>query len=103
LITQDSEQQNGARAFLSWMMRIGEQSLFTETFGILPSQKRALRLWDDQTYASFAQNMLTTAEVIPDAQRSSTAALALQESLAAVLKGIPARSAADEALAKLSK
>lgn len=103
LVTQDVDHQNESRAFLSWMMRIGEQSLFTEALGILPSQKRALRLWDDQTYASFAQTMLTTAVVIPDTQRSNTAALALQESLAAVLKGIPARSAADEAVAKLSK
>lgn len=103
LIAQDSDHQNGARAFLSWMMQIGEQGVFTEALGILPSQKRALRLWDDQTYASFAQTLLAAAEVIPDTQRSNSAAVALAESLAAVLTGTPARSAADEALAKLSE
>lgn len=103
LVTQDADHQARSRAFLSWMMRISEQSLFTEALGILPSQKRALRLWDDQDYAGFAQEIMPYAQVIPDTQRGNSAAAALQGSLVAVLQGTPAEVAADAALQKLGK
>jgi ABC-type glycerol-3-phosphate transport system substrate-binding protein len=101
LTTPDPDRQSRARAFLSWMMRISEQSLFTEAYGILPSQKRALRLWEDQDYAQFAQGLIAAADLIPDAQRTGSAANALQEGLTMVLQGMPAETAADAALARL--
>ncbi|MBI5957570.1 MAG: extracellular solute-binding protein [Chloroflexi bacterium] len=103
LTTQDPDRQTRARAFLSWMMRISEQSLFSEAFGILPSQKRALRLWEDQDYAQFAQGLVAAAELIPDTQRTGGAAEALQTGLAAVLEGASAETAADAALGQLGQ
>lgn len=101
LTTQDPDRQTRARALLSWMMRISEQSLFTEAYGILPSQKRALRLWDDQDYAQFTQELITSAELIPDSQRTGSAFAALQTGFTAVLDGASAETAADAALGKL--
>jgi hypothetical protein len=83
------------------MMRISQQSLFTEALGVLPSQQRALQLWDDQAYADFVQDLVPSAQVIPAAQRNNNAAAILQESIASVLGGTPPDVAADAALEKL--
>ncbi len=98
--TQDPERYQRVSAFLAWMMRVGQQSLFTEAFGMLPSQTRALRLWDDREYAQFAQDLLATAILVPEAQRNNNASLALQEALVAVLEGTAPDIAADNALAR---
>jgi len=100
LTTQDPDRQQRARAFLSWIMRVSQQSLFTEALGVLPSQQRALRLWDDKTYADFAQDLIPSAQIIPAAQRNNNAAAALQESLTNVLNGTPPEAAAEAALEK---
>jgi ABC-type glycerol-3-phosphate transport system substrate-binding protein len=100
--TNDPDRQQQALVFLSWMMRISQQSTFTEAFGILPSQARALRLWSDETYAAFARTLIESGHVFPVAQRNSSAALALQASLADVLGGASADAAADAALAALA-
>jgi ABC-type glycerol-3-phosphate transport system substrate-binding protein len=101
--TNDPDRQQQALVFLSWMMRISQQSSYTEAFGILPSQQRALRLWNDEQYAQFAQNLIASAQIIPLAQRNNNAALALQTSLADVLGGTAADTAADAALAMLAE
>ncbi|MBN2303819.1 MAG: extracellular solute-binding protein [Anaerolineae bacterium] len=101
LTTQDPDRQRQAIAFLSWMMRVSQHSLFTEAMNILPSQSRALLLWDDAAYAEFAGDLITHAVVLPTSQRSSSAAQALQDSVVAVLEGTPADTAADSALAQL--
>jgi ABC-type glycerol-3-phosphate transport system substrate-binding protein len=101
--TNDPDRQQQALVFLSWMMRISQQSSYTEAFGILPSQQRALRLWNDEQYAQFAQNLVASAQIIPLAQRNNNAALALQTSFADVIGGTPADTAADAALAMLAE
>lgn len=98
LTTRDPDRQDQARAFLSWMMRVGEHAAFSEAMGILPSQDRALRLWDNQDYATFAQTMITEAQEIPSAQGNNRAAAALQASVAAVLGGVSAQDAAEDAI-----
>lgn len=100
--TNDPDRQRQALVFLSWMMRISQQSSYTEAFGILPSQQRALRLWNDEEYAQFAQTLIASAQIIPLAQRNSNAALALQAGFADVLGGTTADTAADAALAMLA-
>ena len=102
LTTSDPDRQNQARAFLSWMMRVSQQSAFSETYGYLPTAQRALQLWDDQSYASFAQSLLTNMVQVPDSQRSNSAAAALQAGFTAVMDGTPAETAADEALQLLT-
>jgi len=98
--THNPEHRQRANVALAWMMRIGEQSLFTEAVGLLPTQTRALRLWDDRAYADFAQDLLTTAVLIPESQRNNSAALALQEALLAVLEGEAPDEAAETVLAR---
>ena len=101
--TNDPDRQQQAFVFLSWMMRISQQSSYTEAFGVLPSQHRALRLWNDETYAEFAQTLIASAQIIPLAQRNNNASLALQTGLADVLGGASAETAADAALALLAE
>jgi ABC-type glycerol-3-phosphate transport system substrate-binding protein len=101
--TNDPDRQQQALVFLSWMMRISQQSSYTEAFGILPSQHRALRLWNDEQYAEFARTLIASVQIIPLAQRNNNAALALQSSLADVLSGTSAETAADAALAMLAE
>lgn len=100
--TQNPERHQRVSAFLAWMMRVGQHSLFTEAFGLLPSQTRALRLWDDREYAEFAQDLLATAILVPEAQRNNSASLALQEALIDVLEGAAPETAADNALARFN-
>jgi ABC-type glycerol-3-phosphate transport system substrate-binding protein len=101
--TNDPDRQQQALVFLSWMMRISQQSSYTEAFGVLPSQHRALRLWNDEQYAEFAQMLIAAGQLIPLSQRNNNAALALQSGLADVLNGATADTAADAALAMLAE
>lgn len=87
LTTQDPDEQAQARAFLSWMMRISQQSEFTEALGVIPSQERALRLWSDTRYASFTEQMLAQGVFVSNAVRNSSIAVNLQAGFAAVLQG----------------
>jgi maltose-binding protein MalE len=100
--TQDAGRQDQARAFLSWMMRVSQQSLLTEALGVVPSQQRALRLWDDESYAQFAQDLVPHGRVLPTAYRTGRAAQALQESFIAVINGTPAAEAAQIAISHLA-
>ena len=72
--------------------------LASEALGVLPSTQQALRLWSDQTYATFAQRLIAHGQVLPSSQGTATV---LQESLAAVLAGVSAETAANEALTQL--
>lgn len=103
LTTQNPDQQQQALAFLSWMMRISQQSAFTEAFGILPSQPRALRLWENETYADFAQELLGTEVVFVEERRNNAAAVALREAVSAVLRGSSPESAAEDAIRSLAE
>ncbi len=99
--TPNPDHQRQALAFLSWMMRVSHQSAFSEAFGVLPSQVRALRLWEDRAYADFARALITTAIVFPEVRRNNVAAIALQNAVADVIKGVPPQTALDEALASV--
>lgn len=103
LTTQNPDHQQRALAFLSWMMRISQQSSFTEAYGLLPSQVRALRLWENVTYADFASGLLAGRVVFADERRNNAAATALQEAVADVLRGTSPEIAADKALARLGR
>jgi ABC-type glycerol-3-phosphate transport system substrate-binding protein len=102
LTTHDPDRQEQTRTFISWMMRASQQSIYTEALGILPSQLRALETWDDTVYASFAQDLIPRSYVIRNTERSNSAAIALQNSLANVLKGMSAEDATDTALEALT-
>jgi ABC-type glycerol-3-phosphate transport system substrate-binding protein len=99
--THNPDRQQRALAFLAWMMRVGQQSAFTEAFGVVPSQGRAIRLWNDEVYADFVQMLVETAVVFPEERRNNAAAAALQAAVAAVLKGASPEVAATDALSSL--
>lgn len=100
LVTPDADRQDRARAFFSWMMRASQQAALTEALNEVPSQTRALSLWDNQPYATFAAEMIPSGRIILPELRSS-AAVALQVAFADVLDGVAPGQAADEALADL--
>lgn len=100
LTTRDPDHQQQARVFLSWMMRINQQSIYTEALGTLPSQSRALRLWEDEAYAEFVQTIVPVG-VMPGPEHSNQAARALQKAVADVLRGASADVALDSALSEL--
>lgn len=102
LVTHDPDRQDRARAFLSWMMRVSQQAALTEALGVVPSQARALALWQNQTYAQFAAGLFPGGQIVAGGQRSSAAA-ALQASFADVLDGMAPEQAADEAIASLDE
>ncbi|MCZ2097067.1 MAG: extracellular solute-binding protein [Anaerolineae bacterium] len=102
LVTHDADRQDRARAFLSWMMRVSQQAALTEALGVVPSQTRALALWQNQTYAQFATGLFPSGQIVAGVQRNSAAA-ALQASFADVLEGIAPEQAADEAIASLAE
>ncbi len=99
--TQNPDRQQRALAFLAWMMRVGQQGAFSEALGVVPSQVRALALWDDAAYADFAQALITTAIVFPEERRNNAAATALQRAISVVLRGASPDVAANDALASL--
>lgn len=100
LVTHDPDRQDRARAFFSWMMRASQQAALTEALHIIPSQARALELWQDQTYAAFAAEVIGSGRIVVSELRSPAAA-ALQEAFADVLRGMSPVQAADDAIASL--
>jgi hypothetical protein len=60
-------------------------------------------LWDNAAYATFAESLITDGQIISHAERSNSAAIALQEGLAAVLSGTTAEDAADIALSRFTQ
>lgn len=100
LVTHDPDRQDRARAFFSWMMRASQQAALTEALCVIPSQARALDLWQDRPYAEFAAEVMPSGRIIVPALRSSAAAV-LQESFDDVLRGMSPVQAADNAIASL--
>ncbi len=98
--THNSEHRQRTNVFLAWVMRIGQQSVLSEAFDLLPTQTRALRLWENREYAEFAQNLLAAAVLVPEAQRTNSAALALQEAVSKVLQGAAPDDVAEALLAR---
>ncbi|NJL95264.1 MAG: hypothetical protein HC915_16865 [Anaerolineae bacterium] len=87
--------------FVEWMMRTDQQAAFTEAFGVLPAQRSALRIWEDEAYTAqiiaWMEDSLT-----PDRSHAANdAAAQLQAAFIAVLNGTPAEEAATAALANL--
>jgi ABC-type glycerol-3-phosphate transport system substrate-binding protein len=101
LTATDISQQAGALAWLEWMMRIENQTEFTEPLRRLPSQRRALRIWSDRDYATTVEPWFAQGVVLPLESRNNPAAEQLQKALEAVLDGIPAEDAVRDALAAL--
>ena len=69
---------------------------------MLPSSRRALRLWSDADYPMQIEDWLSEGIIIPVEQRNNVAATQLQSAFEAVLGGTSAADAASAALGALS-
>ena len=87
LTSADSEQQAIAMRFLNWMLDVDRQGRYNQAISMLPSQKTALRQWEDPGYASFIDTLLTNAGLpLTDSTGSATARV-IQSALASVISG----------------
>jgi ABC-type glycerol-3-phosphate transport system substrate-binding protein len=89
LTTTDADRQEAALRLLNWLMNSDRQARMSQTLGMLPSQRGALRLWnvpqEPENYPAFADSLLAAA-VLPESLPAPTAR-ALHTALIAVLTG----------------
>jgi ABC-type glycerol-3-phosphate transport system substrate-binding protein len=85
MTTSNSDRQAAAIQFLNWMMGGDRQGQFARAISMLPSQRSALRSWGsgDETLVNLVSN--ATLPLAPD--DGGTLARAMQNALAAVLRG----------------
>lgn len=105
LVTTDPVRQSMALRYLSWMMDVERQVQYATVAHRLPSQRAGLpRLLVDGDYAQLVNSMLTNV-VIPFSESEGGAVLrALQDALAAVLRGErTAEEAVEAAVQQLSE
>jgi len=96
LVTNDANRQALVADFLSWMLDAERQGQYTHAVHWLPSQRTALRQWDETGYVEFLSGLLTNARLPLPEGAGGTVSRALQNALTAVLSG---QATADEATA----
>lgn len=87
LTSADAEQQEAALRFLNWMLDVERQGEYNAAIYMLPSQRSALRQWDDADYALFADTLLTNATLPLSESAGSLTARVIQGALASVISG----------------
>jgi ABC-type glycerol-3-phosphate transport system substrate-binding protein len=102
LTSADSEKQALALRFLNWMVDVDRQGRYNRAITMLPSQRSALRQWEDPDYATFVDMLLNNA-TLPLAENSgSITARVIQSALASVISGQrSAEEAAQDVVAQL--
>ena len=87
LTSADSEQQAIAMRFLNWMLDVDRQGRYNQAISMLPSQRTALRQWENADYASFIDTLLNNASLPISDSASSATARVIQSALASVISG----------------
>lgn len=87
LTSADAEQQAVALRFLNWMLDVERQGQYNAAIYMLPSQRSALRQWDDAEYALFADTLLSNATLPLSESAGSLTARVIQGALASVISG----------------
>lgn len=87
LTSADAEQQAVALRFLNWMLDVERQGQYNAAIYMLPSQRSALRQWDDADYALFADTLLSNATLPLSESAGSLTARVIQSALASVISG----------------
>ena len=85
MVTTDPDRQALALELLEWLMRPENLGAFSRASRVLPAQRTALQIWDDERYSAFAEAMLDDAVPRPASGARLTTARALQEALRNVL------------------
>lgn len=102
LTSADSEQQALALRFLNWMLEVDRQGSYNRAIHMLPSQRAALRQWEDPTYATFLDMLLNNATLPLTESTSSVSSRVIQSALASVISGQRSASeAAQDVIAQL--
>lgn len=94
IITTDTDRQAAAERLLQWLFDVERQSLYADAVGMLPSQRAALRMLEDDAYSAFIDGLLANA-LLPPESGVGTVARAIQTAFVALLSG--QRSALDAA------
>lgn len=102
LVTTDLTQQDTALEFVEWLMRPDQQAEYTEAFGILPSQRTALRIWQNEAYTARVLDWIDQSLILPLEGRNNSAAQQLQAAFIAVINGTSAADAASTAITNLA-
>lgn len=102
LTTTNPNQQMGALQFIEYMMSAEALADFTQTLGVLPARRRALRIWVETPYLEQVESWLANGLILPNEQRNNIAAEQLQAAVLAVLNGMPYEEAAQTARSALS-
>ena len=87
LTTADAEQQAVALRFLNWMLDIDRQGRYNQSIYMLPSQRTALRQWEDADYANFVDALLNNATLPLAESTGGVTARVIQSALASVISG----------------
>lgn len=87
LTSSDAEEQALALRFLNWMLDINRQGRYNQAISMLPSQRTALRQWEDTGYATFVDALLNNATLPLSDTAGGTAARVIQSALASVISG----------------
>ncbi len=87
LTSADSERQMAAMRFLNWMEDADRQGKYNQTISMLPSQRSALRQWEDPNYAAFIDTLLNNATMPLIESSSGVAARTIQSALVSVING----------------
>jgi ABC-type glycerol-3-phosphate transport system substrate-binding protein len=83
----EAEQQANALRFLNWMLDVERQGLYNQAIYMLPSQRSALRQWEDADYATFVDGLLADATLPLSESAGSLTARVIQSALASVISG----------------
>ncbi len=102
LTSADAEQQAAALRFLNWMLDIDRQGRYNQAIYMLPSQRTALRQWENADYATFVDTLLNGATLPLSESAGSLTARVIQSALASVISGQrSAEEAAQDVMAQL--
>ncbi len=102
LTSTDAAQQALALRFLNWMLDADRQGRYNQAIYMLPSQRSALRQWEDADYASFVDRLLSGATLPLSESAGSLTARVIQGALASVISGQrTAEQAAEDVMLQL--
>ncbi len=87
LTTADSVQQAASLRFLNWMLDVDRQGRYNQLIDMLPSQRTALRQWEDTNYATFIDTLLNHATLPLSEGAGGVSARVIQSALASVISG----------------
>lgn len=87
LTSADAERQALALRFLNWMMDVDRQESYNGAISMLPSQRTALRQWEDADYAAFVDTLINNATLPLSDSAGGTTARLIQSALASVISG----------------